>query len=48
MQEKGSTSAQRDGKADNNNNNTKVEEESELKKRGLCLVPLSMLVKYIG
>ncbi|KAJ0045251.1 hypothetical protein Pint_04216 [Pistacia integerrima] len=48
-QENGSTSAQRDGRAENNNSNcNNEEEESELKKRGLCLVPLSMLVKYIG
>ncbi|XP_044472728.1 vascular-related unknown protein 2-like [Mangifera indica] len=42
----GSISAQGDGRADSNINEEE-EEESELKKRGLCLVPLSMLVKYI-
>lgn len=32
----------------NFNGNNNIDECTELKKRGLCLVPLSMLVNYYG
>ncbi|XP_019432201.1 PREDICTED: uncharacterized protein LOC109339244 [Lupinus angustifolius] len=46
-QEKGNTSEQRDEREELSLNG-KDSECTELKKRGLCLVPLSMLANYLG
>ncbi|KAE9599930.1 hypothetical protein Lal_00045937 [Lupinus albus] len=46
-QEKGNTSEERDERKELSLNE-KNSECTELKKKGLCLVPLSMLVNYVG
>ncbi|KAK7257329.1 hypothetical protein RIF29_31215 [Crotalaria pallida] len=49
LQEKGNnTSGQRDEERKEMNFNGRDSDCTELKKRGLCLVPLSMVVNYLG